>query len=348
MSKTVAISPNLLDQFPRVELGHVPTPLERLPRLSEMYGVRLHVKRDDCTGLALGGNKVRQLEFYLGDALAKNCDTILSTGAVQSNYMRLLAAAASKLGLECHIQVEHRVDNPSMEYQCSGNRLLTGLLGSTVHDYHGGQDEKGADRAVHLIADRLKNQGRRPYVIPLAPTRAPRGALGYAMAAGELIRQTDDLGLSPDLVVVGSGSGLTHAGLLFGLRLHGSRLPVLGACVRRNRELQAPRVLDHCSHLSAMMNIPKLVKKTDVWVDDHALAPGYGQASRIVTYAVHLAATREGLLTDPVYSGKALGCLLHRVQTGKLAGYKEIIFIHTGGTPALFAYRTDVEEYGVK
>ncbi|MCY3769227.1 MAG: D-cysteine desulfhydrase family protein [Gammaproteobacteria bacterium] len=348
MSRTVAISPNPLDPFPRVELGHVPTPLERLPRLSEMHGVRLYVKRDDCTGLAFGGNKVRQLEFYLGDALAKDCDTVLSTGAVQSNYMRLLAAAASKLGLECHIQVEHRVDNVSTEYRCSGNRLLTGLFGSHIHDYCGGEDEKGADRAVHLVADRLEKQGRKPYVIPLAPTKEPKGALGYVLAAGELIQQTDDRGLAPDLVVVGSGSGLTHAGLLFGLRLHGSGLPVLGACVRRNRELQASRVLGHCSHLSTMMNLPKLVEKKDVWVDDCALAPGYGKASRIVTSAVHLAATREGLLTDPVYSGKALGCLLHMVKAGKLARHKEIIFVHTGGAPALFAYRTDVEEYGVK
>ncbi len=160
-----------------------------MPQLSARYeGFALYVKRDDCTGLGLGGNKVRQIEFYLGDALAKGCDTVLSTGAVQSNYMRTIAAAASKLGLECHIQLEDRVKNTSSEYQKSGNRLLTGLFGATIHHYPDGEDELGADREIHRIADALKLQGRNPYVIPLTPSKEPKGALGYVVAAEELIR----------------------------------------------------------------------------------------------------------------------------------------------------------------
>ena len=305
----------------------------------------IFVKRDDCTGLGFGGNKVRQLEFYLGDALEKGCDTVLSTGAIQSNYMRTLAAAAGKLGLECHIQLENRVNNNTVDYQHSGNRLLTSMFGAKISYYPHGEDEEGADREIHRIAGELEKAGRKPYVVPLAPTTTPKGALGYVDCALELLGQCEETSIDPDLIVVGSGSGLTHAGLLFGLRLAGSALPVLGACVRRDTQLQIPRILSHCSNLSRMMGIPELVVEPDVMVDDSALAPGYGKASKIVKRAIHLAATREGLLTDPVYSGKTLGCLLHLLDSGKLSQYGKIIFIHTGGTPALFAYREEAENY---
>ena len=223
--------------------------------------------------------------------------------------------------------------------------MLTSLFGASITYYPEGEDEEGADQEIHRLADELAGNGRKPYVVPLAPTKEPKGALGYARTAGELLVQIDEMGLSPDLVIVGSGSGLTHSGLLFGLRMYGSPLKVLGACVRRSADLQVPRILSHCNNLAAMMKIESVVTDEDIWVDDSALAPGYGKASEIVQRAISLAATEEGLLTDPVYSGKTLGCLLHLLDNNQLAGVEQVIFLHTGGTPALFAYREEAENY---
>lgn len=334
-----------LQDIPRVELAHTPTPLEYMPRLSARYdGVDLYVKRDDCTGLGLGGNKVRQLEFYLGDALHKGCDTILSTGAIQSNYMRTIAAAASKLGLACHIQLEDRVDNRSADYKNSGNRILTSLFGATIHHYPDGEDEQGADDEIHRIAAELKQKGKKPYVIPLTLTKKPKGALGYMVAAQELLQQFAQQKLTPDLIIAGSGSGMTQAGLLFGLRLQGSSIALLGACVRRNKALQFSRIKSHCHNLSAMLKLPAVVKDEDIYTDDSALAPGYGKMSAHVNRAIHLAATCEGLLMDPVYSGKTLACAIKRIEDGSLSRFKKIVVIHTGGTPAIFAYRKEMAQ----
>lgn len=344
MSKISYSSIPVLKDFPRVILGHTPTPLEFMPRLSQKYsGVNLYVKRDDCTGLGLGGNKVRQLEYYLGDALSKGCDTVLSTGAVQSNYMRTLAAAASKLGLECHIQLENRVSNSSIDYQSSGNRLLTGMFGATIHYFTKDGDENVADDEIRRIADKLESEGKKPYVVPLAPVRKPKGALGYIDAAYELMGQCQEQNLQPDLFVVGSGSGMTHSGLLYGLRLQGVKMPVIGACVRRNKEPQHSRIQFHCNNLSVMFGIENPINDNDIVTNDEAFGPGYGQVTEQVSRAISLAAHYEGLLVDPVYSGKVLACLIHLLESGNEHNYKNIVFIHTGGTPALFAYRSELE-----
>lgn len=332
-----------LADFPRAALTHTPTPLEKLSQLSaEFESHSLYVKRDDCTGLAMGGNKARQLEFYLGKAIARGCDTVLSTGAVQSNYMRMLAAGAAKLGLECHIQLEARVDNSSDEYRHSGNVLLNRLFGAQLHHYPVGEDEDGADKALTALADELAARGKKPFIIPLGAGHAPLGALGYVVAAMELIRQIKQHNLAINLIAVGSGSGLTHAGLLTGLKLMGAEIPVLGTCVRRAAELQHPRVFAHCQKLAEMLGHTDAVNADDVWVNDSALAPGYGHASAQVRNDMHLLATRAGLLTDPVYSGKAFSCVFNLIRNGDLENYKHIAIIHTGGTPALFAYREDV------
>ena len=333
----------VLTNFPRAVLAHVPTPLEKLRRLSAGFApCTLYVKRDDCTGLAMGGNKARQLEFYLGEALAQNCDTVLSTGALQSNYMRMLAAGAAKLGLDCHIQLEARVNNPSDEYRYSGNVLLDRLLGAGLHHYAAGEDEDGADQALAVLADELAADGKQPYIIPLGAGHAPVGALGYVAAAAELSEQIQRHNLPVDLIVVGSGSGLTHAGLLVGVLLMGGEIPVLGACVRRSARAQHSRVLAHCKKLAAMLGYPGLVEASNVWVDDSALAPGYGRASRRVMHDLRLLAAREGLLTDPVYSAKTFSCVLNLLRSGALEKFRHIVVVHTGGTPALFAYREEV------
>ena len=224
----------LTDSFPRTELVHGPTPLEAMQNLSEyLGGAEILIKRDDCTGLAMGGNKTRQLEFYVGDALSKGADMLLTTGAVQSNHVRQTVAAARKLGLDCEVQLEERVSNQGPEYYRSGNPFLVGLMGAKIRSYPVGEDEDGADRALHDRAAELKGQGKSPYVIALSQNHVPLGSLGYVKAAEEILDQLSDQGKPVDAIVLASGSGSTHAGLLTGLRASGSKVKVYGFCVRR-------------------------------------------------------------------------------------------------------------------
>ena len=332
---------NILAKFPRAKLAHTPTPLEQLTRLpDDCNPCQVYVKRDDCTGLGMGGNKARQLEFYLGAALADGCDSVLSTGAVQSNYMRTLAAACAKLNLQCHIQLEDRVTKSSDEYKNSGNVLLDKIFGAKLHFYNVGEDESGADDALVTLANKLSDAGGKPYIIPLGEGHAPIGALGYVVAAMELLQQISRAKLRTDLIVVGSGSGMSHAGLLTGLRLSGSTIPVLGACVRRDAIKQHARVFTHCKNLAEMLGKPGAVTAEDVIVDDSALSPGYGKASTQVKNDLHFLATKNALLTDPVYSAKTFSCVFNLLRNK--TKFQNITIIHTGGTPALFAYRDEL------
>ena len=262
--------------FPRAELCHAPTPLERLENLSKALGPEIFIKRDDCTGLAMGGNKARQLEYYLGRAQAEDADTILITGAVQSNYVRMAAAAARHCAMDCHIQLEERVARDDSLYRNSGNVLLDRVLGATIHSYPQGEDEAGADARLEELADDLRTKGARPFVIHLGPGHDPLGALGYVAAAGEILDQIADQGISITDIVVASGSGATHAGLLTGLRARGGMMRVRGVCVRRDAGAQKKRVMDACRKLAGMLKIAPPVREEDVLVTDATLAPGYG------------------------------------------------------------------------
>lgn len=326
-----------LDRLPRVRLGHAPTPIERLPNLERRLGSsRLYVKRDDCTGLAFGGNKVRQLEFYMGEARARGADTVLITGAVQSNFLRVTAAAARRLGLDCHLQLEERVPDPSPLYRASGNLLLDRMLGATLHSYPEGEDEAGADARLGEIAADLAATGRRPYIIPLAPGHRPLGALGYVVAAREILAQTAAEGLALDEIVVASGSGHTHAGLLFGLRALGSRPRVTGVCVRRPAAAQRPRIRARLDEIAALLDLDPVAGDDDIHLIDDFLAPGYGRLNPTTTDAIATAARTEALILDPVYTGKAMAGFMQRARAAG-AG-QALLFIHTGGTPAVFAY----------
>ncbi len=330
-----------LEKAPRVRLGHAPTPLEAMPNLGRSHGGRpLYVKRDDCTGLAFGGNKVRQLEFYLGEAVAEGADTVLITGAVQSNFVRLTAAACATLRMQCHIQLEQRVPKADPIYNLSGNVLLDKLLGATLHSYAAGEDEEGADRRLHEIADELRAQGRVPYVIHLAPGHKPLGALGYLVAARELLEQIDRDGLTIDEIVVASGSGNTHAGLLFGLRALGSPIAVTGVCVRRGAEDQFGRIKTRLQQIADLLGVDPVAPDDDIVLTDKLLTPGYGQLSKPALAAVKTAAQLEGLLLDPVYTAKTMASFLERAQSAEPG--KSLLFVHTGGQPALFAYQNDL------
>jgi len=330
-----------LDGLPRAALVQAPTPLEEMPNLARAVGgPRLFIKQDDCTGLAFGGNKVRQLEFYLGEALAMAADTVLITGAVQSNFVRLTAAAARKLGLDCQVQLEERVAKKAAVYRNSGNVLLDRMLGATIHGYPHGEDEAGADRHLEEIAGQLTEEGRRPYVIHLAPGHAPLGALGYVVAAREILAQIAERNLAIDEIVVASGSGHTHGGLLFGLRALGSDITVTGACVRRDAEAQAARIAARCGEIAELLETDPVVEDADIQLQDQFLGPGYGKFDETTLRAMELAAHHEAQLLDPVYTGKAMAAFLQRAEAA--GPDRSLLFIHTGGTPALFAYEPEL------
>jgi len=334
-----------LSDFPRIELAHRPTPLEPMPNLSRLLGgPSLLVKRDDCTGLAMGGNKVRQLEFYFGDAVEKGATTVLITGAVQSNYVRTVAAAAAKLGLGCHIQLEDRVPGMGEVYHGSGNVLLDRLLGAHLHTYPEGEDEAGADRALAGIAAKLKERGERPYLIYLSEEHEPLGALGYVDAAAEIMRQAEQMQVSLTTIVLASGGGATHAGMLVGLRdLGRDDIAVHGICVRRGRDAQRERIVRVVRKTEELLDCVGVVRENEVLVNDDFLGTGYGRPTESGTEAMLLVGRTEGLLLDPVYTGKAFAGFLDLVRRGAV-GSEPIVFLHTGGTPALFAYGPEVLE----
>ena len=323
-------------RFPRVRLGHAPTPIDPAPNLGAALGIDLRIKRDDCTGLAFGGNKVRQLKFHFGESRARGADTVLVTGAVQSNLVRIAAAAARKLGMAVHIQLENRVSDMGALFRTSGNLLLDRVLGATLHPFPEGEDEAAADAALERRAAALTAEGRNPYVIHSAPGHPPLGGLGYVLAAEEIVEQAP--GMRFDAVVCASGSALTHAGMLVGLRALGERVPVLGICVRRDAASQAARVARAAAALAAMIERPDAFDAGGVDVSDAVLAPGYGRLNEAAREAMALAARHEGLLLDPVYTAKAMAGLIAHVRSGRIAPGSRVLFVHTGGQPALFAY----------
>lgn len=331
-----------LNKHKKVGLGVVETPLEHLPRLSETLGINLYVKRDDCLPFALGGNKVRQLEYYLGPAVAMAADTVLITGAIQSNFVRLCAAACRKLGLHPIVQLERRVPKDDALYQSSGNVLLNGLLDAEIHYFDEGENEAAADANLDRIADELRAQGKNPYVIHLGTDHPPIGALGYANAAQETYKQMEEVGVSADQVIIPSGSGLTHAGFLCGARAIGWDVPIHGVCVRRNAELQQKRIEARAKETDDLLGLKDNVQAKDVQLTDAVLAPGYGQLNQKVKDATWLAATQEGLLIDPVYSGRTLAGLISLIDTKTITKGENVIFVHTGGLAALFAYQNDL------
>jgi len=331
--------------YNRVALAHAPTPLEPMPNLTAaLGGPTLYVKRDDCTGLALGGNKARQLEYYLGAAVAQNADTILITGAVQSNFVRQAAAAARKLGMAIHIQLEERVGGQGELYQKSGNVVLDRLLGAVIHRFPVGEDEAAADANLERIATGLRAQGWKPYIIHLGTDHPPLGALGYVDAALEFLQQLTALQLEPDAVIVPSGSAATHSGFLAGLRLGSSDLAVHGVCVRRDAASQHARMRQRVTEVGGMIGLGKAVPLDQVLVEDTWLGPGYGSVTPAVIEAMELAARTEGLILDPVYSARTMAGLIGMVRRGDFQPGQTVVFLHTGGAPALFGYAQFTED----
>lgn len=324
-----------LSRFPRIRLAHLPTPLEPMPRLTaHLGGPRLWIKRDDCTGLAGGGNKTRKLEFLMADAQRLGADTIVTQGAVQSNHARQTAAAAARLGLACHLLLEERTGDRSADYALNGNVLLDRLHGASVSRRPG-----GADMAVEMeaLATDLRAAGRIPYVIPGGGSN-PVGALGYVNAALELVSQANDLGLIVSHLVHATGSAGTQAGLVAGLAALNAGIPVLGVSVRAPKTRQEQSVFDLAGRTADFMGLPGVVTREQVVADDGYVGAGYGLPTEGMAEAVRLLARMEGILLDPVYTGKGMHGLIDLIGKGAFAKDSDIVFLHTGGSAALFGY----------
>ena len=329
---------SLTQAFPRVALSHTPTPLERLENVSAEFDTNVWIKRDDCTGLAFGGNKGRQLEYYLGQARAAGADTLLTTGAVQSNHVRMTVAAARKAGFDVEVQLEHRVDREQPEYHQSGNPYLVKLMGARIFYYPEGEDEAGADRALEARAAELAEEGRKAYVIPLSNAHAPYGALGYIDGGVETVEQLRQMQIDPVRYIVPTGSASTHTGFLLGVRSVGSDVPVHGVCVRRNAELQFQRVRAKVDAVLETVGTELEIADADIICDDSTLAPGYGMLNDATVAAIKYLARNEGILLDPTYSGKTFAVLLGMLERGEFGPSDHVVFLHTGGTPSLFGY----------
>ena len=326
----------LLAPFARVNLSHGPTPLEPLDRLRKaLGGPRLWIKRDDCTGLAQGGNKARKLEFLVADALAKQCDTLITPGAVQSNHVRMTAAAAARFGLNAHAVLERRVTTTDADYEENGNVLLDELLGCPRTYVPGGADVAAACADV---AKSVAAKGARPYVIPGGGSN-PVGALGYVACAIELLDQAKAIGIEISRVVHGTGSSGTQAGLVAGFAAMGSAVEVFGISVRHPRKKQEDIVFDLACRTAEHLGRAGVVDRKRVFADDGYVGEGYGLPTQGMIEAVTLLARTEGLLLDPVYSGKAMAGMIDHIRKGTFREDENVVFLHTGGATSLFGYK---------
>ncbi len=324
-----------LSQIPRIPLAHLPTPLEYLPRLSEeLGGPRILVKRDDCTGLALGGNKTRKLEFLIAEAQAQGADTIVTIGGVQSNHVRQTAAAAARVGLSCHLVLARAVPWDDPAYEVSGNVQLDHLLGAQVHLLPEGTDRDGA---LRRIARALRTNGRSPYVIPSGGSNAT-GAMGYAVCAVELEEQARAAGETIDYLIHATGSGGTQAGLIAGLHGSDSHIQVLGIDITAAADEIAGKVRTIARDTSQALAQAKRPPRDALQVISGYAGSAYGMPTEQMRSAVRMAARLEGLILDPVYTGKAMAGLIDLVRQGRFSRTETIVFLHTGGMPGLFAY----------
>ncbi len=323
-----------LARQPRVALAHLPTPLEPLDGLTRALGrgPRIFAKRDDCTGLAFGGNKVRKLEYLLGEAQADGADTVITTGGVQSNHARQTAAAAAKLGLACELVLPRMVAGRDPAYGASGNRLLDDWLGARVRIV-----DRPADvvTVVQEIQARASARGGKAAFIPIGGSSAT-GCFGYAQAALELAAQLERERLHVEAIVLAVSTGGTLAGLLVGLEAIGVSIPVIGIGVYAPRAQVAATVRELAAGTCARLGTPD-VRDSRVDLRDDWLGPGYGLPTDDMREAVSLAARSEGLLLDPVYTGKAMAGLIALRRQGNLPE-GNVLFWHTGGAPGLFAY----------
>ena len=324
-----------LAQFERRHYTGYKTPIEYLGNLSKvMGGPNIYMKRDDLLGLTSGGNKTRKLEFLMAEALEQGADTILTCGAVQSNHCRLTLAAAVKEGLKCQLILEERVPG-SYAPEASGNNFLFRLLGvEAVRVVPGGSDMMAE---LEKLAEELRAQGRKPYIVPGGGSN-PTGALGYVSCAQEIQEQAFEMGVRFDHIVSASGSAGTHAGLISGIIGNNMNIPMTGISVNRPKEVQTDAVFSLAERTLEKLGSANKIKREDVVVFDDYVGPGYSRPTQSMVDAVQLLARTEAILMDPVYTGKTMAGMLDLIRKGYFKDCENILFVHTGGSPALYAY----------
>ena len=324
-----------LARFPRIRLGHLPTPLELMPRLSSLLGgPEIWIKRDDCTGLSTGGNKTRKLEFLMAEAVALGADIVLTQGATQSNHARQTAAAAAKLGMACHILLEDRTGYNEPNYRMNGNVLLDVLHGATIEHRGPGLDMNAEMMAA---AEKFRAEGRKPYAIVGGGSNAT-GALGYVNCALELLGQMVDGGLVFDHMITATGSAGTHAGLIVGLKALNAQLPLLGIGVRAPKDTQETNVFRLAQAVEEKMGLQGVVSRADVVANCDYIGQGYGIPADSTLEAIDILAKTEAILLDPVYSGKGAAGLIDLIRKGHFKKGERVVFLHTGGAIGLTGY----------
>ena len=324
-----------LARFPRISLAHLPTPIEPLPRLSAaLGGPEIWIKRDDCTGLSTGGNKTRKLEFLMAEAVADGAEMVMTQGATQSNHARQTAAAAARLGLECHILLEDRTGSTAHNYNHNGNVLLDHLHGATTEMRAAGGD---MNAALAAAAATHRQAGTAVYTIPGGGSN-PTGALGYVNAALEMLTQMNDAGLAIDHIVHATGSAGTQAGLVAGLAAMNAGIPLLGIGVRAPQAKQEENVFALAVATAEKLGCPGVVSRGGVVANCDYVGDGYGIPTPGCLEAISMFAECEGILLDPVYSAKAAAGLIDLIRGGHFTAGQRVMFIHTGGSAALFGY----------
>jgi D-cysteine desulfhydrase family pyridoxal phosphate-dependent enzyme len=328
----------LIDALPRFRLAALPTPVEHLPMLSAETGVNLWTKRDDLTGFALGGNKARKLEFLVGDALAHGADCVITTGGSQSNHARITAAAAGKAGLECFLVLD------TGRHPSGGNLFLDNLFGAHI-ELLDSADPRVAVEAMRSLSDKLESQGRKPYSIPRGGS-VPAGAVGYAAMIFELAQQFPEIGAPVDYLYVATGSCGTHSGIMAGIALAAIDLPVRGISVSHPERTQVERVTTLTNDLLNWLGSSLTLGGLQVVVDAAYVGEGYGVPTAGVWEAIRRLSRSEAILLDPVYTGKAMAGLLDHIDRDVVPPGSTVVFVHTGGSPALFAYADEMEQSG--
>lgn len=324
--------------LPHITLGIHPTPLEHLPRLSAaLDGPPIYMKRDDLTGLAFGGNKTRMLEFSLADAVVNGADTIVTGMAVQSNYCRQMAAACAKIGLECHLVL--RPVRPIDHAVIQGNHLLQRLFGAHI-DMLQDNDREAQAAAIAAKADELRAAGKRVY-IPRGPDTVDLDAIAYAESALEIVQQCRDLGIAPRVLYT-AAADTTQAGLVLGFKFLNAPLHVRGISPFPGGPDHLPAMVDMATRAAQRLNLNVTFDSGDFDNDLSYVGEGYGIPTPEGLAAIHQVARQEGILLDPVYTGKAMAALLADVKAGRLAPDEPVLFLHTGGAPALFGYADDI------
>lgn len=330
-----------LSSFARADLLQGPTPIQRAERLEQLLGLKskgigLFLKRDDHMLIGGGGNKLRKLEFHIGAALAAGVDTVISVGGIQSNHARLTAAVCARLGLACELILTRAVPKTDVDYELNGNVLLDQLFGAQLQVLAGGSDSLAM---AETRATQLRDSGRNVLVIPTGGS-TPLGSLGYARCAAEIAQQETELGLAFNQVVVPNGSAGTHAGLAAGFQLLGRGTSIVKSySVLSDQSTSAARTRQLTQDALALLGSSAIVQAEEIAIDGSQLGDGYGLPTPAMQEAVRLMARAEGLLIDPVYSGKAFAGLLADLRQGRYRSGDNVLFVMTGGTPGLYAYR---------